>query len=158
MIQFRGLIAVIAMAAAAPAFVSLAFLPLPATGHEDASGVVLERMEHMKSIREEIKVIAAMIKGQTTYDATKLAKAAGSIAEHGGQELTSLFPEGGDQKGSKALPTVWSDSGKFAELSEALETRATRLAAVADTPDAARDAFRALAGTCKSCHDDFRAD
>jgi cytochrome c556 len=60
---------------------------------------------------------------------------------------------------TKAKPEIWKQTAKFKEAAEKFQVESAKLAAAAKTgkEDAFKTAFSATAGTCKACHDDFRA-
>ncbi|MBO6526680.1 cytochrome c [Erythrobacter sp.] len=74
--------------------------------------------------------------------------------------LPTMFPQGSNIDSSKALDTVWSDRDGFEEHAEAYRSAAVALAEQAKSGDreAANAAFMAMAGTCKACHDRYRAE
>ena len=71
----------------------------------------------------------------------------------------AAFGEGTDVGETKAKPEIWKQNAKFKEASEKFQAEATKLAAAAKSgkEDTFKTAFSATAGTCKSCHDYFRA-
>ncbi|MEE4297873.1 MAG: cytochrome c [Pseudomonadales bacterium] len=70
-----------------------------------------------------------------------------------------LFPEGSDDGRTKARAAIWEDPDTFSERRQDFIDAAADLGA-ADPADmeAFVAAFRSLGGTCKACHDDFKAD
>lgn len=151
--------------------------------HEGATGVVKERMELMEDVGKNMKALKAMITGEMAYDAEKVRAAARAIADHGGENLTKLFPEGSNQHPTAALPSVWEDWQGFSILADDLASHADALAKAAgndrsmtegsmgsDTMSAAPaaptpeelagmapdSAFMALGKVCGSCHKQFR--
>ena len=104
--------------------------------------------------------IAAMAQGRVPFD----AKAA---AEHADIVLTmsklpyQAFGEGTD-KGlpQRAKPEVWKEQPKFKAAAEKMQGEVVKLDAAAKTGnlDAIKAAVGAVGGSCKACHDDFRAD
>lgn len=133
-----------------------------ALAHSGATGIVKERMEHMKSIGEATKAIGEMIKGEVDYEAEKVREHAEAIAKSGGEEITKLFPEHSMMGPSEARHEIWTNWERFTEISEDLSVAAKALAEGAgndrDGSDSSPDVlFREIAGTCKACHQDFRA-
>lgn len=59
---------------------------------------------------------------------------------------------------SKAKDEVWTNTAKFKEKAEKFQADTKKLVAATKTgkEDAFKAAFTAMAGNCKSCHDDFR--
>ncbi|WP_299192575.1 cytochrome c [uncultured Erythrobacter sp.] len=74
------------------------------------------------------------------------------------ETLPSMFPEGTDIEGSRALPTVWSDREGFEAAAAAYRDAAQGVMDAAETGDreATNTAFLTMAGTCQACHDTYR--
>lgn len=73
------------------------------------------------------------------------------------------FPKGsGPESGvkTKAKPGIWTESAKFATLAKNLQTETAKLptAAASGDLDALRAQVRATGGSCKACHDPYRAE
>lgn len=134
------------------AFIASATL---ANAHEGAEGVVKERMDAMSAIGKANKPLVAMIRGRTDVDLTVVKDSANIIAENAGEHFSSLFPEGSIGAPSEALPAIWEDWERFSNLSLELETAAMALADITDEAEFA-DLFKAVGGTCRSCHSDYR--
>jgi len=62
-------------------------------------------------------------------------------------------------RGRHQVPEIWTEQAKFKEHSDKLQAEAVKLAAAAKTGnlDNLKTAFGAAAGTCKACHDNYRA-
>lgn len=135
----------------------LAFVPL-AVAHEEATGVVKERMDLMERQKDDMKVIGPMAKGQVTFDAKKAAEAAQDI-ELTAKKIPELFPEGTGGHPSEAKPEVWTKWDEFAEDAEALGVAAKDLVAAleASAPDW-KAKFKGVIDACKTCHKTFRAE
>ena len=71
--------------------------------------------------------------------------------------LPGLFPPGSTEN-SKALPAVWSDRAGFERASATATEAATKLAAAANSGDAAATAtaFREMGASCGGCHRNYR--
>ena len=122
---------------AAAASAALALAAVGALAHEGATGVVKQRMELMESIGDAMKALTAMMRGKEAYDSERVRALARSIAEHGGERMTTLFPEGSLQHPSEALQSVWTDWERFSVLAGQLTDTATALAAAAGNERAA---------------------
>lgn len=103
-----------------------------AYAHGGATGIVKERMEAMESMGDAVKRLAAMMRGETGYDAAAVKEEAETIRQHAGQAITSLFPEGSGGEPSEAKPGIWSDWDAFTALAMQLESFAGGLEAAAD--------------------------
>jgi len=129
-----------------------------AFAHSGASGVVRQRMNAMSDIARQMKTIGLMIMAKQRFHGETAAEAAERIAFHG-RRIEELFPKGTHKRPSEALPAIWADWDGFLALSAGLEAKAARLAGAARKADAATELaapFKALGGTCRSCHERFR--
>ncbi|MBL23212.1 MAG: hypothetical protein CMM48_04865 [Rhodospirillaceae bacterium] len=127
-----------------------------AIAHEGAVGVVAERMATMKNMGAAMKQIKAMIKGRADYDAARVEELARAIAAHSGEKMTSLFPQGSDEKPAQTKPAVWSDWQRFRALADDLQQKAIALANAAGSAATAKSPYRAVSKNCRSCHKKFR--
>ncbi|WP_152630737.1 cytochrome c [Thalassospira sp. HJ] len=132
---------------------------IAAIAHEGATGVVKERMDGMKAIGQQVKIMVPMLKGALPYDPAQVAKSAAIIESHSGETFTALFPEGSNEKPSEALSDIWDDWSKFTDLANELNSTAGNLKTVAEN-NGSEDEFKAALGqmmrTCKACHSDFK--
>lgn len=103
--------------------------------------------------------LGAMANGRAPFDAKVAQENADIVAQMA--KLPWAGFRAGTDKGAptKALPEIWTEQAKFKEHSEKLEAETVKLAAAAKTGnlDNLKTAFGAAAGTCKACHDSFRA-
>lgn len=107
-------------------------IAMAAWAHGGATGIVKERMDGMGAMKEAIKVLTPMMRGQTTYDADVVRQQASQIGDHAGEALIRLFPEGSGGAPSEAKDTVWLNWQEFAVLAERLQETAEGLASAAD--------------------------
>jgi cytochrome c556 len=102
--------------------------------------------------------IGAMAQGRVPFDG-----AAASVNAEIVRELSTLpyagFVDGtsGTEKGTPKA-NVWTERAKFDAAAKKMQEEVAKLAtaAKANNLDTLKTAFGAAAGTCKSCHDDFR--
>lgn len=164
-----------------PALVVLfvAFAGPGVLAHSGATGIVKQRMDSMETIGRSMKALNAMLRGEQAYDAVSVRALAREIGQHGGGNMTKLFPHGSMQKPTRALPAIWTEWDRFAALARRLSDSAAALGAAADNgraPSASgttRDGnsapgidqlskmspeavFAHLSNTCTACHRDFR--
>lgn len=99
-----------------------------ALAHTGATGVVKERMDGMVALRDGVRNVTPMMRGQTDYDADAIAAFAQILQEHSGEAMTELFPEGSGGGVSKAQDAVWSDWEEFEALAMRLELLGEALA------------------------------
>jgi cytochrome c556 len=102
--------------------------------------------------------VAGMAAGKIPFDA-KVAADSAAVAEYVSKLPWAGFGAGYDKGESKAKPAIWTDKAKFDDNAGKMQTEMTKLAAAAKTGslDSIKVAVNATGGTCKSCHDDFRA-
>ena len=101
--------------------------------------------------------LGAMAQGKTAFDA-KVAVENAEVVANMAKLPWAAFGEGTDVGETRAKPEVWKQSAKFKEAADKYQAESVKLLAAAKTgkEDAFKTAFTAAAGTCKSCHDDFR--
>jgi cytochrome c556 len=102
--------------------------------------------------------LGAMVQGRVPFDGAVAAANADVVAS-----LSMLpyagFVEGtsGTEKG-QAKANIWSERAKFDEGAKKMQEEVAKLAAAAKTNnlETLKAAFGNAAGTCKSCHDNYR--
>lgn len=102
--------------------------------------------------------VAGMAAGKIPFDA-KVAADSAAVAEFVGKLPWAGFGPGTDMGDTKAKPEIWANKAKFDDIAKKLDTELVKLSAAAKTGnlDNIKVAVNAVGGTCKSCHDDFRA-
>ncbi|MGI9370942.1 MAG: c-type cytochrome [Hyphomicrobiales bacterium] len=126
--------------------------------HSGATGIVLERMQLMKSVGSAMKSVGGMVSGKQEYNAEIVMAAANEIAGHGAN-IEGLFPdtkESRENKVSEAAPAIWEKQKEFLEEAAKMIKAAEKLAAESGDKTTTTEAFKELGGTCKSCHESFR--
>jgi len=129
-----------------------------ALAHTGATGVVMQRMESMKTISESLKQIGAIVKGEAVFDVDRVQASANTIATHA-NSIPGLFPEGTTGHPSEALPEIWTDWERFTELATKLGENAQAMATAAGSATditGIRSELIAVGRSCKACHQDFR--
>ena len=86
--------------------------------HGGATGIVKERMDLMEEMKDSVKAVAAIFKGQTDYNADTIRHAAEIIKMHSGDAMTKLFPEGSLSGHSEAKPLIWDEWQRFKNLAD----------------------------------------
>lgn len=118
-----------------------------------ASDAITERQAGFDGLKKSM----GDLRGLVSSDLTAAAAVGTSMAEFGAR-IPSLFPAGSDQGKTDALPAIWANADDFAARAKAFEDASKKLAAAAATGDKAAtgDAMKAVGGTCKACHDQYR--
>lgn len=102
--------------------------------------------------------IGAMTAGRAPFDAAAAAANAEIVAAMSKLPYAG-FVEGtsGTEKGTPKA-NVWTDRAKFDDEAKKMQDEVAKLAVVAKggNADQIKAAFGSAAGTCKSCHDNFR--
>lgn len=126
-----------------------------------AEDTVAARQGYFKLVNANVGQIAAMAKGDVEYDAAAAQTAADNLVLLAEYDKAHLFVPGtssADVDGSRALPKIWEDfpgvQAKLADFNAAIANmdveagkgRAEMTAALGQ-----------LGGSCKGCHDDYRA-
>ena len=102
--------------------------------------------------------LGPMVNGRVPFDAKAAAEHADVVAILAKLPWPAFGP-GTDLGNTDAKPAVWTEQAKFKEGHEKLVAETAKLAAAAKTGnlDTLKTAFASTAGTCKACHDSFRA-
>ena len=116
---------------------------------------VMARMESMKQIGDEVKVLGEMAKGKTPFDQAAARAAAAAIATHAAETPALFKAEESDPK-DEARPEIWQNFADFTAKSDALVTLATDLSVSLETKDDLPAAMKALGDACKACHKPYR--
>lgn len=147
----KTILTLLAISAASLSFSAAAQFAKP----EDA---VKYRKAALSVMAEHNKRLGAMAQGKAPFDAKSAAENAEIVASMS-KLPWAAFGDGTDVGETKAKPEIWKQNAKFKEAAEKFQTESAKLAAAAKAgkEDTFKAAFSATAGTCKACHDDFRA-
>lgn len=110
------------------------------------------------------KIKAQVIDGKEPYDQAKVAAAANAIAAIANSGMGSLYsPDTTTEQLGKATrlkPEFFQNLDEAGQIGRNFTAAANQLAKVATEGDQAaiKKAFGDVGGSCKSCHDKFRAD
>lgn len=119
-----------------------------------AGNPVEERQAAMKAVGQSMKE-GAGINSAATFDAAKAKTIMEAVAANA-KKLHGLYPAGSDKDPkSEADPKIWENKADFDKRLAELGTLATT-ASKATTAEAYSPAYKAVGGTCKSCHDLYR--
>ena len=104
--------------------------------------------------------IGAMAQGKAPFDAKAAAENAVIVSDMAKLPWAAFGP--GTDKGmpNRAKAEIWSDAAKFKAASEKMIAEVAKLDAAAKSGnhDAIKAAAGGVGGSCKACHDDFRAE
>jgi cytochrome c556 len=127
-----------------------------AYAHSGATGIVKERMDFFTQSKENLKAIKTHFRNGDLNAIVPLATQIRDWAE----KVPAYFPAGSHGKPSEASPQIWLDFSGFERAANANYQAANQLviAAKAGDYEAAINAFKTTAATCKSCHKSYRLD
>ena len=127
-----------------------------AYAHSGATGIVKERMDFFTQSKDNLKAIKTHFRNGNLDEIVPLATQIRDWAE----KMPAYFPAGSDGKPSEASPQIWFDFSGFERAANANYQAANQLviAAKAGDSEAAINAFKTTAATCKSCHKSYRLD
>ncbi len=134
-----------------------------------ASGVALAQVKPEILVKQRQAVMtlqgkyfgpmAGMAQGKVPYDANVVQRNAGFL------DNLSRMPWDGFDPSTKdvtvktaALPAIWSDSAKFREAADRLQSETSKLYAVSRSADeaAVKAQIGAVGKACGACHENFR--
>ena len=126
-------------------------ISIPVVAQADA---IAERKANFKANAAAIKAINGAL-GGGDFDA--VIEQATTIANWA-RVMPNYFPENSDSGDTKARADIWMDFDGFKGRASANEQAALTLIITAKTGDVAATigASKALGGTCKSCHDNYK--
>jgi len=104
--------------------------------------------------------MSAMAQGKVPFNAAEFEMRAARVAALTPMLSEAYSAESQTATGSKAKPELWSNRADFDAKLKDLVDRSATLATVAKGRDEAKTkaAFLDTAGTCKACHDKYKAD
>jgi cytochrome c556 len=149
----RTLITVVTVVVAG---LTLGVVSAPAVPGASGTDTIKARQQAMENVGDAMKALAAIAKGEAPFDASIVAKNAGTIADRL-EKVATLFPEGSQEGDVEtwAKPEIWADHADFDKTREAARAAAVDLQSVSDEA-AYRPALGRLGGNCKTCHDKYR--
>lgn len=139
-----------------------------------ASGAFAEDGPHDKAIKARqamyqiygfsIGILGAMAKEKMPYDAAIASEAANNLSVAANLGQSQFWPPGSDNATegnarTRALPAIWETYPAITEKADALKTAVAALVPVAGNGlEALQGAMGDVGGSCKGCHDDYRAE
>ncbi len=116
---------------------------------------VKERMKAMETIGANMKILAGMARGQTTFDADAANAALATMATVAAT-VPDLFEAQEDDPKSEAADEIWTNWDDFVAKAGALENAASTAAGSVSDAASLGAAMGAVGGTCKSCHQEYK--
>jgi cytochrome c556 len=143
------------VAAAAVAVLAVGAATVATSGPE-GTAAIKARQEAMEAIGDAMGPLAAIAKGEASFDAAVVKENAGTIAENL-KKAGALFPAGSDKGDVEtwAKEEIWTNVADFELKMQTARAQAEALQAVTAEADY-RPALGKLGSSCKSCHQDYR--
>ncbi len=143
----------------------LALLAVSLTGTAAAQGKPEDAIKWRQSAYTTMGWSMARIKMNVegTYNKDDVIKAANVIQAIANSGMGALYPAGTDKgtgwEDTRVKPEFFTNKEGVGKVAMAFNKEANEMAKVAATGDAAavKEQFGKLGGTCKGCHDDFKA-
>jgi cytochrome c556 len=135
---------------------TLALATASAAEAPTATDAIKARRTAMSNVRDAMKVLGGMAKGEIPFDAAAVQKNAGIVGTSFKAAQVQFVP--GSAKGdvdTGARPEIWSDRAGFDAGMKSAIAAAAALEAVT-TEAAYKPALGELGKNCKGCHDKYR--
>ena len=142
---------------------ALSLMPLAAAAQDDSpEQIALEaRHGYMLMVAANMGPLAAMAKGEIPYDEALAVRHAMNLDALGNYEVEMHFIPGtaqGEIADSEALPKIWDNLADVQKKHAAFtEAAAAAPEGVKGGPENVAKTVQQLGGTCKACHDEYRA-
>lgn len=116
--------------------------------------VVKARMDVMQTVRINTGTLGDMAEGKATFDAAAATAAKTALAA-AAASIVKAFEAQEDDPVSEATPAIWTNFPDFSAKAEALVTAAEAM----DTSslDGVKAGMGSVGGSCKACHEGYRA-
>ncbi|EED32745.1 cytochrome c, class II [gamma proteobacterium NOR5-3] len=117
------------------------------------------RQSYFTLIAMNFGPMTAMVKGDMPWDDAKMLALAEDFAAIASVDVARAFGPGSDKGTTRAKPEIWENTDDFLEKYAALQSAAEGLLAAAQSGDrsAIGGAIKETGGTCKACHDEYKA-
>jgi cytochrome c556 len=128
-----------------------------ALAHENATGIIAERMEAMKNMGRDLKAVYRILTGSGPLDTAALVSHAETLHENC-HKVEGMFPPGSIDHHSRALPVIWEKPEAFQEEMQRLHNLTEHFLALAASGDKAAltASFDEVRESCRTCHETFR--
>ena len=133
-------------------------LAIAAAAYAGGHSPVEQRQAAMKAVGGEMRPLGAMAKGDIEFDilvamaSFQTMRDAAAVA----QPLFMAPSENGEE--TRAMPEIWAADSDFDDrMAQLIASLDAALAAEPSDVNSYRPLFGAVAGTCKGCHEKYRA-
>ena len=142
------------------AFALLALAGPLAAQAPDMAATIEYRQGIYKAIRWNWGPLAQMAQGKAPFVRADFVKRATRVSFLSHQLLEGYPPGAHEGAVTDALPAIWENFDDFSAKLDSFKLEARNLRLVAESGDepAIKQQFIKTAGTCKACHDKYKAD
>ena len=125
---------------------------------DQAENTVKYRKNYMTSVGGHVGAIFQLLKGEYVAEGHMQRHADAVAATVIAKDIETMFPEGTMVAKTHALESIWENWDDFAEKAAEAEEAAKAFKVAVDGGDQAAigKAAKALGGSCRSCHDDYK--
>lgn len=125
---------------------------------EETNSAIVHRQSLYKVVAGHMGGLKSILLLKDGPAANTAYHAEGIVAAY--QHFGDAWPAGSDKGETKAKANIWTDRAAFDKRGKDSYAAATALVEAAKAGDTDKQvaAFKALGGTCKACHDEFRKD
>jgi cytochrome c556 len=140
---------------------SVAAMAFGTVAHADGMQTVEARQAYFKSLGGSMKALVGVAK---SYDAAAAKAEAAKLDAVLATDVGPLFAPGTSEADfpgkSEAKASIWSNMDDFGAKGKAMNDAGAALVVAANSGDPAAlgAALQKMGGTCKACHDDYRAE
>lgn len=117
-----------------------------------AASVIQQRQAEFDGIKDNMKAVSGAVK---TADRKAVAKEATEMAAHFAA-LQNMFPKGSQRGDTDAAAKIWRNFNGFTNGLKYAQSKASALAAAANSNGDMMAALRDVGATCKACHREYR--
>jgi cytochrome c556 len=138
----------------------IACIAATALAQTKPESVIHYRQSLMDLIGWNYDLLAAMARARAPIDTKEFSLRAERLASFGPQVLEG-FSKGSDKGAvTDAGAEIWTDFDGFQAVANDFISESKKLAEIAKNGDEAqiKEQFRKVTGTCKTCHDKYKAD
>lgn len=130
-----------------------------ADGDKAVKQAIKYRQSQMALVGANFKPLMGMVKGKVEFNGDVAKSMAADLAAVSGLNWERGYPEGSAEGKTKAKKEIWKNRDDFSSKMDDFKSAAAKLSEVAAGADKAAvlAQVKELGGTCKACHDDYKA-
>jgi len=136
----------------------IAGLTIAASAYGGGHSPVSQRQAAMKAIGGQMRTLGGMAQGKIAYDDFAVISALEIMRTAAASAQPLFATEIDSAEETRAMPAIWAADSDFdARIGQLIASLDVAIAAEPADMDSYRPLFGAVAGTCKGCHEKYRA-